>query len=51
MQKLVITDNNNAYISKMHVLNYRYAERVVRFVEEWLLGAKLEGLAVKKLVE
>jgi len=33
------------------VLNYRYAERVVRFVEEWLLGAKLEGLAVKKLVE
>jgi len=32
------------------ILNYRYAERVVRFVEEWLLGAKFEGIEVKKLM-
>ena len=30
-----------------NILNLRYAERVVRFVEEWLLGAKLEELDVR----
>lgn len=33
------------------ILNLRYAERVVRFVEEWLLGAKLNELDVRMWID